>query len=101
MANTSVVYARIDKDLKKNAESILGRLGLTPSSAIQMLYSQIVLQNGIPFSVCIPSNKPTAIGSLSRDELDIELAKGIESIKNGRPLTTDEVDAHLEKEFSI
>ena len=48
MANTTAVYARIDNELKENAESILLKLGITPSSAIQMLYSQIVLQNGMP-----------------------------------------------------
>ena len=39
MANTSAVYARIDTNLKDNAESILSQLGISPSSAIQMLYS--------------------------------------------------------------
>ena len=43
MANTTAVYARIDTDLKNNAENILNQLGISPSSAIQMLYSQIVL----------------------------------------------------------
>ena len=37
MANTSAVYARIDTNLKDNAESILSQLGISPSSAIQML----------------------------------------------------------------
>ncbi len=45
MTNTNAVYARIDTNLKENAENILNRLGITPSSAIQILYSQIVLQN--------------------------------------------------------
>ena len=35
MANTSAVYARIDTNLKDNAESILSQLGISPSSAIQ------------------------------------------------------------------
>ena len=48
MSNTNAVYARIDTNLKENAESILNQLGITPSSAIQMLYSQIVLQKGMP-----------------------------------------------------
>ena len=51
MANTSAVYARIDKELKENAEGILSKLGISPSSAIQMLYSQIVLRRGIPFEL--------------------------------------------------
>lgn len=54
MANTTAVYARIDTTLKENAESILSQLGITPSSAIQMLYSQIVLLNGMPFELRLP-----------------------------------------------
>ena len=50
MANTTAVYARIDTTLKENAESILSQLGISPSSAIQMLYSQIVLTKGIPLN---------------------------------------------------
>ena len=35
--------------------------------------------------------------SLTREELDRELAKGIESIRDGRVHTADEVDAFFEK----
>lgn len=65
MANTNVVYARIDTTLKENAENILNQLGITPSSAIQMLYSQIVLQKGMPFELRLPVNKPIALGSIT------------------------------------
>ena len=84
MAKTSPVYARIDTSLKDNAESILAKLGITPTGAIQMLYSQIVLHNGIPFDVRIPTPKPVAAGALSRAELDAELMKGVESLKAGK-----------------
>ena len=40
-----------------------------------MLYSQIVLTRGIPFSLQLPSARPTAIGDMNRTELDAELAK--------------------------
>ena len=62
MANTSAVYARIDTNLKENAEGILAQLGISPSSAIQMLYSQIVLTKGLP-STCTfhaQSRQPSA-----------------------------------------
>ncbi len=49
MTNTATVYVRMDKSLKENAEEILSKLGITPSGAVQMLYSQIVLRQGIPF----------------------------------------------------
>ena len=79
MANTSAVYARIDTNLKDNAESILSQLGISPSSAIQMLYSQIVLKKGMPFELKLPSSKPLAVGAMTREELDAELQKGVDS----------------------
>lgn len=75
MANTSVVYARIDINLKENAEGILSQLGISPSSAIQMLYSQIVLKKGMPFDLRLPSSKPLAVGAMTREQLDAELQK--------------------------
>ena len=101
MANTSVVYARIDTDLKENAENILQQLGISPSGAIQMFYSQIVLTRGIPLDLHLPLRKPTSIGGMSREELDAELMKGIESVKVERTYTAEEVDAELAKEFGI
>lgn len=101
MANTSAIYARIDTGLKENAESILAQLGITPSSAIQMLYSQIVLTRGLPLNLHLPSVKPTAIGGMSRADLDAELMKGVRSLRSGKTYTVDEVDAELEREFGI
>ena len=98
MANTSAVYARIDTNLKENAEGILAQLGISPSSAIQMLYSQIVLTKGLPLDLHLPRTKPTA---MSRAELDAELTKGVESLKSGRTYTADEVDTELAREFGI
>lgn len=101
MANTSAVYARIDTTLKENAENILSQLGITPSSMIQMLYSQIVLTKGIPFELRLPDTKPVAAGSLSRNELNMEIQKGMDSLKDGKKYTADEVDSILSKEFGI
>ena len=95
MANTAAVYARIDKDLKESAENILSQLGITPSGAIQMLYSQIVLTRSLPLDLRLPTDKPTAIGGMSRAELDSELNKGVESLKSGRVFSADEVDDAL------
>lgn len=101
MANTSAVYARIDTTLKENAEGILSQLGITPSGAIQMLYSQIVLKRGMPFELKLPSYKPLAVGAMSREQLDAELKKGYDSIKAGKIYSADEVDEALAKEFDI
>ncbi|MCQ2409939.1 MAG: type II toxin-antitoxin system RelB/DinJ family antitoxin [Clostridia bacterium] len=98
---TTPVYARIDSNLKENAEAILHQLGISPASAIQMLYSQIVLKRGIPFDLQLPVNKPLAAGAMTREEIDSELRKSIESLRNGKGCTAEEVDDILEKEFGI
>lgn len=100
MANTSAVYARIDTNLKENAEAILSKIGVSPSSAIQMLYSQIVLTRGLPFVPRLP-RRPTAIGGMSREQLDAELQKGVDSLKGGKAYTEEEVDAMLAEEFGV
>lgn len=102
MANTNVVYARIDSTLKENAEHILGQLGSSPSSAIQMLYSQIVLQNGMPFELRLPNRKPPiSLDRLSKEELDVELQKGMDSLQNDKCYSVEEVDALLAKKYGI
>ncbi|MFU0516905.1 type II toxin-antitoxin system RelB/DinJ family antitoxin [Gardnerella pickettii] len=101
MTNTNAVYARIDTNLKENAENILNQLGITPSSAIQMLYSQIVLQKGMPFELRLPVNTPTALGSLTRDELDKELQKGIDSLSTGKSYSANDVDKLFAKEYGV
>ena len=100
-AKTANVTARIQPEIKEQAEAILSQLGISPSSAIQMLYSQIVLKKGMPFELKLPSSKPLAVGAMTREQLDAELQKGVDSIKAGKVYSADEVDAALAKEFGI
>lgn len=46
--------ARVPKKRFKDAESILGSLGLSPQDALNMLLAQVVLQRGLPFAVSEP-----------------------------------------------
>lgn len=99
MSNTTAFYARIDTELKDNAESILAQLGISPSSALQMLYSQIVIHRGLPFDVCLPQSYPTAIGGMTRKQLDSELQKGVDSLNNNKGYTAEEIDEEFAQEF--
>ena len=38
---------------------------------------------------------------MTREQLDAELLKGVESMKSGKIYTADEVDAELKREFGI
>lgn len=43
----------------------------------------------------------SSICTLTREQLDAELQKGLDSIKTGKVFSADEVDAALAKEFGI
>lgn len=96
MANSNALYVRMDAELKDSAENILRNLGISASSAVQMFYRQIILQRGLPFDVKLPSI-PVAIGGMSREEIGIELQKGLDSIKSGVRYSVDEVDRRMEE----
>lgn len=76
MANTAAVYARIDTNLKESAEDILAQLGITPSSAIQMLYRQIVLTRGLPLDLHLPPCHPHCCGRHEPYRVGYRTAKG-------------------------
>jgi DNA-damage-inducible protein J len=56
---TATVTVRLDPQVKKNAEAVLKTLGLTTSQAVNLFFTQVSLNKGIPFDVHIP-NEPTA-----------------------------------------
>ena len=58
MAKTETIRARVQPELKRGAEAVLKRIGLTPSEAITLFLTQVKLTKGLPFPVRIP-NKAT------------------------------------------
>lgn len=66
-----------------------------------MLTPDFDLKNDMPLKSKSPSSKPLAVGAMTREQLDAELQKGVDSIKAGRVYSADEVDAALAREFGI
>lgn len=96
MEKNAAIYVKIDANDKIMAEDILRQLGVTPSSLIQMLYKQVIATRGIPFDVRIPS-KPIATGNMSEEEIMSLIKEGIDSLKNEKSYTSDEVNKLVEK----
>jgi DNA-damage-inducible protein J len=57
MNKAATINARIEPALKMKAEAILHKVGLSTAEAIRIFYSQVCLQNGLPFDVKIPNKK--------------------------------------------
>ena len=77
------LYARIEPEVKEQAESILSTLSIPASNAINMFYKQIILNRGLPFEVKIPTAKPVNAAELTEAELNAELEKGYADIEKG------------------
>lgn len=55
MANTQVVQARVDREVKKQASSVLAALGLTTSDIIRMALTRIALDKQLPPGLMTPN----------------------------------------------
>jgi DNA-damage-inducible protein J len=101
MAKTANLYARIEPQLKSEAESILDSLGIPASNAITMFYKQIVIQRGLPFNVQLPKNYPVDISNISDEEMNTELNKGYEQVKSGNTKSAQSVFDSIAKDYNL
>lgn len=101
MAKTANLYARIEPEVKKQAEDILLSLGIPASNAITMFYKQIILQRGLPFEVKLPANTLVDAGTLTEAELDAELEKGYADVKAGRTRDARDVFENIRKDYGV
>ena len=60
-AKTANVTARIQPEIKEQAEAILSQLGIPVSVFIDMAYRQVILRDGIPFSLDLATGSPPAM----------------------------------------
>ena len=102
MVRTANVFARVEPELKAQAEQVLDRLGIPMSNAGGMFLRQIVLQRGIPFEMKLPaSEEPVAYGALTKEQFDAEIKKGMDDIRAGRVYSADEVEAEMRRDFGV
>lgn len=98
MAKTANLFARIEPEVKDQAESILAALGIPVSNAINMFYKQIILQRGIPFDVKLPAFPVPDMSELSKEQLKAEIEKGFADAAVGRVTPAAEAFAELREE---
>lgn len=70
---TAAIHSRIEPETKQRAEDILRKLGLSPTEAIRLFYTQITLQKALPFNISIPND---------------ETVQALEDSRSGRGLTS-------------
>lgn len=77
---TAAVHSRIEPEIKKKAESILHRLGVSPTEAIRMFFTQITLRNGLPFSIELPNEETEEALNDSRNGRNLERFENVDGL---------------------
>ena len=67
----STVSARVENDVKNEAEDILQKLGVPVSVVINSLYRQIIYRHGIPFPLTVPS-EPRTLDAMSEHSVSTD-----------------------------
>ncbi len=97
---TANVTARVQPEIKQSAEAILEKLGIPVSVFIDMSYRQVIMHDGIPFSIEIPQNLNTR-DIMSKDEFDSMMQMGLEQAKKDDSSPVSEVLQNLRMRISL
>ena len=82
---TANVLARVEPDVKQQAEEIMSQLGIPVSVVINMLYKQIIMKKGIPFSLSLPS-APVTLDEMDKATFNSIMENGLKQAQNGESL---------------
>ena len=95
---TANVTARIQPNIKEQAEAILERLGIPVSVFIDMTYRQVIMRDGVPFSLDIPDKLATR-DSITQAEFNSMMQTGLAQAKRNDSLSVDEAFNQLKVEI--
>jgi len=101
MARTSNIFARVEPEIKEQAELVLEQLGIPMSNAIGLFLRQVVLQRGIPFELKLPQSKPLSVGTLTEEQFNAEIEKGLADLTYGRVVSAENVAERMRQDYRI
>ncbi|MBI1898305.1 MAG: type II toxin-antitoxin system RelB/DinJ family antitoxin [Acidobacteria bacterium] len=64
---TQMIHARIDPKLKRSAERVFSRIGISTTEAIRLFLRQVELHQGLPFPVKVPNAETVAAMTEAND----------------------------------
>lgn len=101
MARTSNIFARVEPEVKEQAEVVLEQLGIPMSNAIGLFLRQIVLQHGIPFDIKLPQSRPLVIDELSKEQFNQEMEKGLSDMEQQKVVSAESVAERMQRDYGV
>ena len=81
MTKSEMIRARVEPELKQEAETVFSQLGLSTTQAITLFYKQVTLQQGLPFAVKIPNAETREALQQAYDGEDLTEYESLEALK--------------------
>lgn len=91
------VTARIQPEIKQQAEAILADIGLPVSVLIDTLYWQIIMTGGVPYSLSVP--KIPTRDNMTDAQFDAIMEKEYHQAKSNRTVPLDEAFNQIREEL--
>lgn len=97
-SKTANVMARVEPQVKEQAEEIMDMLGIPVSVVINTLYKQIIMTRSIPFSLSVPK-VPVARDELDDAAFSAMMERGLKEAKADQSRLALDVFADLKREI--
>ena len=81
MAKSETIRARVEPELKREAEAVLKALDLNVSEAITLFYRQVALRRGLPFEIKLPNETTRAAMRNAIEGKDLTEWSDLEELK--------------------
>ncbi len=76
-----MIRARVEPDLKRQAEELFSELGLSATEAITLFYKQVTVHRGLPFDVRMPNAETIKALQQARDGEGLTEYASLEDLK--------------------
>lgn len=82
-AQTQMIHARIDPKLKRSAERVFSKIGISTTEAIRLFLKQVELHNGLPFPVAIPNDETVAAMTEAENPAALKRYRSFREVREG------------------
>ena len=101
MTRDDTIHVRVNGEIKKQAEEVFSKLGISLSDAINMFLAQSAMNRGLPFRPEIPDSAPASVTVNSEEELMERLDRAEKNIAEGKVFPAAEVFDRIGEKYGI
>ncbi len=99
MSTAEMSYVEVEPEIKRRAEEILSKIGMSYSMAVDLFTRQIILRRAFPVELNVPVSKPLCLDSMTENEIDAAIQEGTDALEAGRVYTLEEARKIMESEY--